>query len=249
VVLLLALGLTRCATAPRPAPTTAVPIAPGQAVELARRWAAEWESFPGLRAATDLTVKNRQRTDRASALLLVSPIALRVEIATPFGLPALVATAGPDDITIFQVAERRAQTARPSPAAIERWLGVPLAPAALIRLLVGHVAPPADPGAIAIESAPSPHLAWTEGDVRHRVWVTADGRPARLLLEPAGGSGEALAADFQWLTSGSLAAVRLEAPDRGAEVIVRYLSAEYVQPSPDAFRLALPPGVPVESLD
>jgi hypothetical protein len=248
VALALALGLARCA-APRPVPSAAVPIAPGQAIELARRWAAEWESFPGMRAATDLTIKNRRRTERAAALLLVSPAGLRVEVATPFGLPALVATADPDGITIFQVLERRAQIARPSPAAVERWLGVPLAPTALIRLLVGNVAPPADPGAIVVEGTPSPHLSWTEGGVRHRVWVTADGRPARLLLDGAAGSGETLGADFQWSAAGSLAAVRLEAPERGAELTVRYLSAEYVQPSPDAFRLVLPPDVPVERLD
>src|SRR4029453_15169179 len=72
--------LPRCA-APRPVPSAAVPIAPGQAVELARRWAAEWESFPGIRAATDLTIKNRRRTERAAALLLVSPAGLRLEVA------------------------------------------------------------------------------------------------------------------------------------------------------------------------
>ena len=100
-----------------------------------------------MRAAIDLTVKNRRGSDRAAALLLMAPTALRVEVATPFGLPALVATAGPDEITIFRVLERRAQTARPSPAAVERWLGVALPPTTLIRLLVGNVPPPADPDA------------------------------------------------------------------------------------------------------
>ena len=112
VALALALGLARCAI-PRAVPPAAAPIAADQAVELARRWAAEWEAFPGMRAAIDLTVKNRRGSDRAAALILMAPTALRVEVATPFGLPALVATAGPDDITIFRVLERRAQTARP----------------------------------------------------------------------------------------------------------------------------------------
>ena len=124
---LLAVVLAGCATT-RSAPPVAAPIAPAQAAELARRWAAEWEGFPGMRAAIDLTVKTRRGSDRAAALLLMAPTALRVEVATPFGLPALVATAGPDDITIFSVLERRAQTARPSPAAVERWLGVALPP-------------------------------------------------------------------------------------------------------------------------
>ena len=248
VALALTLGLARCAI-PRPVPPPAAPIAAGQAVEFARRWALEWEGFPGMRAAIDLAVKNRRGSERAAALLLVAPTALRVEVATPFGFPALVATAGPDDITIFRVLERRAQTARPSPAAVERWLGVPLPPTTLIRLLVGNVPPPADPGTITVGSTPSPHLTWTEDGVRHRVWVTAEGRPTRLLLDRAGGAADHLVADFEWSGAGGLVAVRLEAPDRGAELTVRYLSAEYVQSPPEAFRLVLPPDVPVERLD
>ncbi len=248
VARLLALALAGCATT-GPAPPAAAPIAPAQAVVLAQRWAAEWEGFPGMRAAIDLTVKNRRGSERAAALLLMAPTALRVEVATPFGLPALVATAGPDDITIFRVLERRAQTTHPSPAAVERWLGVALPPVTLIRLLVGNVPPPADPHAIAVERTPSPHLTWTDNGVRHRVWVTAEGRPARLLLDGASGGGDRLTADFEWNAAGGLVAVRLEAPDRGAELTVRYLSAEYVESPPDAFRLALPPDIPVQRLD
>jgi hypothetical protein len=202
-----------------------------------------------MRAAIDFTVKNRRGSERAAALLLLAPTALRMEVATPFGLPALVATAGPDDITIFRVTERRAQTARPSPDAVERWLGVALPPTTLIRLLVGNVPPPADPRSVAVESAPSPHLTWTEDGVRHRVWVTPEGRPARLLLGAAGGGRNPLAADFEWSGAGGLVAIRLEAPDQGAELTVRFLSAEYVESPPEAFRLVLPPDVPVQRLN
>jgi hypothetical protein len=121
---LLALGLARCATTP-PAPPTAAAIPPGEAVRLAQRWAADWEAFQGLRAAVDLIARNRRGSERVAAVLLVAPTALRLEVATPFGLPAVVATAGPDDVTIFHVLERRAQTGRPTPEAIGRWLGVP----------------------------------------------------------------------------------------------------------------------------
>lgn len=246
LALALAWGLARCAATPPP-PPAAARIPPGQAAELARRWAAEWEAFPGLRAAIDLAVKNRRGSERAAAVLLVAPTALRVEVVTPFGLSALVVTAGPDDITIFRVIERRAQTAHPSPAAIERWLGVALAPATLIRLLVGNVPTPADPRAIAVESTPSAHLTWTDDGVRYRVWVTADGQASRLLLDAAG--GDRLVADFERSATGGLVAVRVEAPARGAELLVRYLSAEYVQSPPEAFRLVLPPDVPVQRLD
>jgi hypothetical protein len=246
--LLLFLALAGCATT-RPGPPTDAAIPPGRAVELVQRWAAEWAAFPGARAAIDLTAKNRRGSERVAALILLAPTALRVEVATPFGLPALVATAGPDEIVIFRVLERRAQTTRPSPEAVERWLGVPLPPVTLIRLLVGNVPTPADPQAAGVESAPTPHLTWVENGVRHRVWVTAEGRPARLLLERAAGEGDRLATDFEWSTGGGIAAVRVEAPAKGSTLAVRYLSIEYRENPPEAFRLTLPADIPVQRLD
>jgi hypothetical protein len=245
LILVLALGLVRCAATP-PAPPATAAIAPEQIAELTRRWAAEWAAFPGLRAAIDLTVKTGRGSERSAAALLVAPTGLRVEATAPFGLPAVVATVGPDEITIYRVLERRAHAARPSPAAVARWLGVPVAPETLIRLLVGNVPTPADPRAIAIETAPSPHLTWSEDGARYRLWVTTDGRPARLRLKGSG--GDRLTADFVW-RPGGLGEVRVEAPERQAFVTVRYLSAEYVEPPRDAFRLTLPPDVRVERLD
>jgi len=202
-----------------------------------------------MRGAIDLTAKNRRGSERVSALLLLAPTALRLEVATPFGLPALVATATPDEIMIFRVLERRAQTTRPSPAAVERWLGIPLPPVTLIRLLAGNIAAPTDPQAITVASEPGPHLTWTDDGVRHRVWVNAEGRPTRLLLERAGEGGDRLTADFEWSVAGGLVALRVEAPERGAELAVRYLSVEYRESPPEAFRLTLPPDIPIQRLD
>jgi hypothetical protein len=200
-----------------------------------------------MRGAIELTVRNRRGREHVAALVLMAPTQLRLDVTTPFGLPALVATAGPDDITIFRVLDRQAQTGRPSPAAVERWLGVAIAPGTLIRLLVGNVPTPADPLTVVVEDTPSPHLSWTEDGVRHRVWVTAEGRPARLQLDSAGGNR--LTTDYQWSAAGGLVTVHFEAPDRDAEVTVNYLSAEFVENPPDAFRLVLPPDIPVQRLD
>jgi outer membrane biogenesis lipoprotein LolB len=249
VVVALTLALAGCATRGS-LPPAAVPIPTDQAAELVRRWVAEWESFQGMRGAIELTVKNRQGREHVAGLVLMAPTALRLEVTTPFGVPALVATAGPDDITIFRVLDRQAQTARSSPAAVERWLGVALPPATLIRLLLGNVPPPADSRTVVVEDTPSPqHLAWTEDGVRHRVWVTAEGRPARVVLDPVDGGGSRLTADYEWSGPGGLVSVGLAAPDRGAEVTVRYLSAEYVENPAEAFRLVLPPDIPVQRLD
>lgn len=248
IALALTLVLAGCAT-PRAVPPAAVPVRPDQAAELARRWTAEWESFHGMRGAIELTVKNRRGREHVAGLILMAPTALRLEVTTPFGVPALVATAGPDDITIFRVLDRQAQTARPTPEAVERWLGIALPPATLIRLLLGNVPPPADPGTVIVEDAPSPHLAWTEDGVRHQVWVTADGRPARLLLDTGTGGSGRLTADYEWSPVGGLVEVRLQAPEREAEVTIHYLSAESIEAPPDAFHLDLPPDIPVQRLD
>ena len=96
---------------------------------------------------------------------------------------------------------------------------------------------------------PPGHLTWVEGGVRHRVWVTAEGRPARLLLERAAGDGDRLGADFEWSNGGGIAAVRIEAPAKGSELTVRYLSIEYRDNPPEAFRLTLPSDIPIQRLD
>jgi hypothetical protein len=242
----LALGLAACATT-RPAPAPPSAIAPDQVAELTRRWAAEWEAFPGLRGAVDLTVKNGRTSQRTAAVLLLAPTALRIEIATPFGLPALVGAATPDGITIFRVLERQAQVGPSTPETVAHWLGLRLTLGTLIRLLVGNVPPPGDPHAVTIEHAPSPHLVWSRDGVRHQVWVSAQGHPARLIL--AGGAQDALTAEYERSANGDLAGLRLTAPARGTELTLRYLSAELVALPPEAFHLALPADVRVQPFD
>jgi hypothetical protein len=241
-----ALGLGACATArPTTAPTTAV--APDQVADITRRWAAEWEAFPGLRGAVDMTVRNGRESQRMAAVLLLAPTALRIEVATPFGLPAVVGTATPDGITIFRVLERQAQVGRATPDTVAHWLGIRLSVETLIRLLVGNVPPPPDPGAVRLERAPTPHLVWVRDGVRHQVWVSAAGHPARLVLDRA--SQDVLTAEYERSATGDLAGLRLAAPARAAELTLRYLSAELATLPPDAFDLRLPADVRVEPFD
>jgi hypothetical protein len=218
-----------------------------QVAELARRWAAEWEAFPGLRAAVDLTVRNDRGSRRAGAVLLLAPTALRVEIATPFGLPAVVGAATADGITVLNLIERHAHVGRATPEMLERWLGLRLAPETLIHLLVGQVPPPPDPALVTVGGGPTSHLTWTRDGVRHRVWVSAQGQATRLVLDGPG-EGE-LVAEYERQPTGDLAGLSIAAPGKHTELTVRYLSAELVALPPEAFHVALPAGVPVVPFD
>lgn len=239
------LGLLGCATGRAPLPPAVGELRADEAEDLVRRWEAEWRAFPGLRAAVDLTVHRRGRNDRTAAVLLLSPTHLRLEVATPFGFPALVATAGPERVTVFRPLERKAWTARSTPDAVARWLGVALPPDILIGLLVGHVPTPPDPTSVRVVTSPSPHLAFDRELIRHRVWVTPEGQPARLLLE----NGERLAVSFEWAVNRALQSLRVEVPSQGAAMDLRYISAEPVGPPPEAFELLLPVDVQIERFD
>lgn len=239
-------GLAGCAVAPPPAPPP--PVSPAvEAPELVRQWAAEWESFVGLRAAVELTIRRRERNDRVAAVLLASPTSLRVEVATPFGLPAVVAVARPDEIVVFRVLERRAQVGRPTPEAVTRWLGVPVTPDMLVRLLVGQVPLPGAPGAVRPAAGPASQLDYERDGVPYRVWVGPEGRPARLLVGAEG--PDRLTVSFGRAGGGGLESLRIEAPRRDAELVLRYLSAELAAPPPEVFAVTLPSDVRVQPLN
>ncbi|HZS34015.1 MAG TPA: hypothetical protein VFC42_11620 [Methylomirabilota bacterium] len=245
--LAVALGLGACAAVP-PTPTPAPP-APGgsaQVSDILRGWANEWDAFQGLRAAVDLTVTNRRGTRRVSAVLLLSRTSLRIEVATPFGLPAVVGTAGPEGVTVFRVLEREAQVGAATPEVVAHWLGVPLPPEMLIRLLVGNVPPP-EPEAAALEAAAPPRLAWSSGAARYQAWVGPEGHPTRLVVDSEG--QERLQAEFERAATGELLGLRLAAPARRGEVTLRYLSVEPGPVPPEAFQLALPADVRVQPID
>jgi hypothetical protein len=240
----LALVVAGCAAHVPPPAAPSVAVGDEAAKALVERWAAEWQTFTGLRAAVDLTVRAPKREDRASALLLVSPSALRLEITTPLGFPALVATAGPDRIVVFRPFERRAMTGAPTPEAVQHWLGVPVDPAALVGLLVGYVPAP-DPGTLRTEGGTDPHLVYAHRGVRHRVWVTAAGFPARLLVDEKPG----FSATYDWTVDGHVQRLQVDVPDREVHLTLRYVSVEAASPPPEAFVLTLPPDIKTDRLD
>jgi hypothetical protein len=254
-----ALLLAGCATVPPPPPPR-VALSPEEARQALARWAAARAAFTGLRATVDVTVRRPGHEDRTGALLLLSRQSLRLEVPTPFGLPALVTTVSPDRVVVFRPLDRSAWSGRSSPATVARWLGAPVAPDTLIGLLAGQVPLPRDPAAARVEPDPEPHLAFDQDGFRHRVWVGPDGRPARLVLE----GSERLVATFTWgtggarhpagaglaeATGGAPARLDLEAPGREVLVAVRYQRTEAADPPPEAFELTLPSGVRVERVD
>jgi len=234
---------TGCAGTPSAPPSPELPRV--EAGDLVRRWEDEWRAFPGLRAAVDLTVTRRGRAQRSAGVLLLSPTHLRFEVVTPLGLPALIVTAGPEQLLVWSATERRAWTGRPTPESLGRWLGVPLPPASLIRLLVGQVPPPSDPASARFEERGGRHLVFDRESVRHRVWVTAEGYPVRLQLDGA----RSVTAKFERTPTGGFLALSIEVPDQKLEAQIRYLFAESVAPPREAFEVRLPPGVRVEQAD
>jgi hypothetical protein len=190
-------------------------------------------------------VTRKGRTQRSAGALLLSPTHLRFEATAPLGLAVLVVTAGPEEVLVWSLVERRAFVARPTRESMTRWLGLPLEPPVLIRLLVGLVPPPADPASLRLGRDGSPHLAFDEGGVNHRVWVTAEGDPVRLELR----DGDRIMVTFERNPDGSLQGLAIEAPGQAVEARLRYLYAEAVAPPAEAFELHLPREIRPERID
>jgi hypothetical protein len=245
LAVVLVLGMAGCATAPARLPPVLGGVPADQVDALVRRWADEWASFRGLRAAVDLTVVRDGRAQRTAGALLLSPTHLRFEAITPIGLPALVLTVAPDRLLVYSPTEGKAWTARPTAEAMGRWLGTPVEPAALIRLLTGHVPPPADGTPVRVGQDRGPHVVLQREAGIERVWVTTEGRPARLEME----NGRRVTATFDRATDGLVISLAVEVPSQSLQVHLRYISGESMAPPPAAFELTVPAGVPIERVD
>jgi hypothetical protein len=213
---------------------------------LVRRWDAEWRQFPGLRAAVDVVVSRAGRAQRTAGALLLSPTRLRLEAITPIGFPAVLVTAGPERVLVFNPMERRAWSAQPTAEAMGRWVGVPVEPAVLIRLLAGHVPLPPDGVPVQLGEDRGPHLAFTHNGVTERVWVTVEGLPARVEFQEG---RQRVLATFARAVTGLLVGVNVEVPARAIEAEVRYLSGETIAVPAEAFELVVPADIPIERVD
>ena len=245
VTALVLFGVAGCASAPERVPPVLGGVPADQVEALVRRWETDWRSFTGLRAAVDLTIVRSGRVQRSAGALLISPTHLRFEIITPLGFPAFIVIAGPERILVFNPVERQAWTARPTAEAMGRWMGVPVAPEMLIRLLVGQAPPPPDGVPVRVADDRGPHLVFERDGGREQVWVTPEGLPARIELQ----DGQRLIVTFERTVGGPIQGLVLEAPRQSLEVRLRYISGQLTTPPPEAFTLQLPPDVPVERLD
>jgi hypothetical protein len=245
--LLFVLGVAGCATtAPERVPPVIGGVPATDVAALVRRWDAEWRQFPGLRAAVDVAVSRSGRAQRTAGALLLSPTHLRLEAITPIGFPALLVVAGPERVLVFSPVERRAWSAQPTAEAMGRWVGVPLEPAVLIRLLAGYVPLPAESVPVQHGEDRGPYLLFTHNGVTERVWVTVEGQPARVEFQEG---RQRVLATFARTVTGQLVGVNIEVPARSIEAEVRYLSGETVAPPAEAFDLPIPAGITVERVE
>ena len=127
-----------------------------------------------------------------------------------------------------------------------RWVGVPLEPAVLIRLLAGYVPLPAESVPVQHGEDRGPYLLFTHNGVTERVWVTVEGQPARVEFQEG---RQRVLATFARTVTGQLVGVNIEVPARSIEAEVRYLSGETVAPPAEAFDLPIPAGITVERVE
>ena len=142
-----------------------------------------WRSFGDLRSLADITIRQGDRIQRFSGVLLLkAPAAFRFEALSPFGPPLLVVAGSPESVTVWEVLASRAYLLPSTPAANRRWLGIALSAEDLVALLSGHVRPIPAPRSGTLlppdETGASLRLSGSEGT--QRIWLDAGGRPLKV---------------------------------------------------------------------
>jgi hypothetical protein len=245
LALVLVIGVAGCASAPERRQPVLAGVSLAEADALVGRWEAGWQEFRGLRAAIDLTVTRKGSVRRTAGGLLLSPTQLRLEAITPIGLPIFVITLGPERLLVLNLAERQGWSAAPTSQTVGRWLGAPIPPEWLIRLLAGHIPPPPAGAAVRAGQDRGPHLIFQGGRLTERVWVTPSGHPARVEME----DGRRITATFDRTVDGQVQALTVDVPSESVEIHLRYVSGDYVTPPAGAFEVAVPAGMSIERLD
>ena len=142
-----------------------------------------WRSFVDLRSRADITIRQRQRVQRLSGVLLLkAPAAFRFEALSPFGPPLLAVAGSAESVTVWEVLRNRAYLLPSTPDANRRWLGVALSAEDLVALLAGQVRPMPAPrtGSLLPPDETGPSLLLSGSDGNQRVWLDAAGRPLKV---------------------------------------------------------------------
>lgn len=217
--LLIVLAAAGCASAP-PARQPIAAEAKASLDLLEQRWRA----FSDLRTLAELTIRRGDRLQRlAGVLLLRAPASLRFEALSPFGTPVLVVAAGPQTLTLWEVADERAYIAPATPEANRRWLGLALGGDQLVALLSGRVVPLSDPleADLLPPDAIGPSLSLAGPDGKQRIWFDPATGQARQ-VEWTGGKNPARVTFHPTEPDAPPAGLRLAALDGSLDVLITY---------------------------
>ncbi len=199
-----------------------------------------------------------------AVLLWQAPGAVRFEPLNSFGSPLLVVVANRGELRVYSVARGRFYAGRAGPRAMRRWVGIPLGPALLIRILQGALpdlggrrtgAPPSRPplrlewdgeaGALRLEALPA-----TEGGMAQTVWLDPESlEPRRVRLAMEGAELEVRYGPFRPVGAGRLPSwTSIEDLGQGGRLRVeleKNAAAPAGEIPPGLFELPVPPGVRV----
>ena len=98
------------------------------------------ESLPGRDSAScseDIWAEGGDEFSGKAVLLWKMPDALRMEFLSPFGSPLFVVVAGENRLRAYSVADRRFFVGRADSETMAKWLGLPITPALMVRILRG----------------------------------------------------------------------------------------------------------------
>jgi hypothetical protein len=142
-----------------------------------------WRSFGDLRSLADISIRQGDRFQRLSGVLLLkAPATFRFEALAPFGPPILVVAGSSESVTVWEVLANRAYLMPSTPDANRRWLGLALTAEDLVALLAGQVRPMPAPrtGSLLPPDDTGPSLRLSGGEGTQRIWLDPAGRALKV---------------------------------------------------------------------